>query len=805
MFSIKNIVLYTLLFSNVVAAQQLITECKILADRWTESIIGTPEQEYDSFQQNMISNNQRDAMKYLNSLDMTDMRHSLWDDLPLDYSQGGKTIGPNIRSSMIRLLTMAKAYRFPGELQGNKILISSVINSLDYLFKEHYRVGALEYGNWWEWEIGIPKTVNDILTLIYSELTEAQLDNYTSACRYFSPLPDRNGVSEGASASTNPVNREATGGNRTDMVQVVLVRGILSERDDEIKNALNALPQVLESVTTDDGFYNDGSFIQHGDIPYTGTYGNVLLEGVGKVMNLMANSTWPADDPRLLRVYEILYNSFFPFIYSGQMLDMQNGRGIARGNRQNHVEGHAVLASMIRFLDGASESDNKKLSGFIKGQILSDHVKNFLEGQQDFLISNKAKKLIEDTTLEPVALSPKAYYFPDMDRFVYHGSDYVFSLALHSARVGNFECMNDENRKGWFTGDGATYIYNADLTQYTDYWPLINPYHIAGTTVDMTTTLDECTNKNKVASRVGKNKQFKMQRVGGAAYRTEAAIGADFYNHDDSVSALKSWFVLNDKVVAIGSDIKSVDNINVGTIVDSRKLNQNGKNRIEINGVVDSIHDKKVYENVNSLFVEGNVEGANMGYWFPKTEHLTMEHLNVSANWSDIGTTRKSVSGHTLSSFISHNDHQSGYQYVILNGISGQGLREYSLNPDIIVIRADNKAHVVGDVSGEYILANLWGNGEVSVGSLKTSSPVSIVLKMHLNTLEVSLADPTRVLSQVEFITNEGFNVMSDPDGRVSINGKTMVVNIDALRGSTYHFSLQRDNGSSLENERGED
>ncbi|PKD23588.1 Xanthan lyase precursor [Aeromonas hydrophila] len=805
MGSIKKIALLTFFMSNLTAAHELAPDYKVLADKWTEAIIGVSGQEYDSYQLGMINKVNQDAVKYLNSLIVTDTRNSLWSDLPFDYANGGKAVGPNIRASMLRLLTMAKAYHFPGELQGNSILLSSIISSLDYLVKEHYKVGALEYGNWWDWEIGIPKTTNDILTLIYPDLTSEQIKNYTEASRYFSPLPDRNGVSEGASASSNPVNREATGGNRTDMVQIVLVRGIISQREDEIKNSLNVLPQVLDPVTMDDGFYHDGSFIQHGDIPYTGTYGNVLLEGVGKVMNLMANSKWPADDPRLLRVYEILYNSFFPFIYSGQMLDMQNGRGIARGNRQNHVEGHAVLASMIRFLDGASESDNKKLSGFIKGQILSDHVKNFLEGQQDFLISNKAKKLLEDTALEPVVQSPKAYYFPDMDRFAYHGSDYIFSLALHSARVGNFECMNDENRKGWFTGDGATYIYNTDLTQYTDYWPLINPYHIAGTTVDMTTTLDDCTNKNKVASRVGKNKQLKMQRVGGAVYRTEAAIGADFYNHDDSVSALKSWFVLNDKVVAIGSDIQGSDNINVGTIVDSRKLNQNGTNRIEINGIEDSIHDKRVYENVNSLFVEGNVEGANIGYWFPKTEHLTLEHLNVSANWSDIGTTRKSVSGHTLSSFISHNDHQSGYQYVILNGISGQDLREYSLNPDIIVIRADNKAHVVGDVSGEYILANLWGNGDVSVGSLKTSSPISIVLKMHLNTLEVSLADPTRVLSQVEFITNEDFNVMSDLDGRVSINGKTMVVNIDALRGSTYHFSLQRDNGSSLENERGED
>ena len=328
--------------------------------------------------------------------------------------------------------------------------------------------------------------------------------------------------------------------------------------------------------------------------------------------------------------------------------------------------------------------------------------------------------------------------------------------------------------------------------------PLINPYHIAGTTVDMTTNLDDCTNKNKVASRVGKNKQLKMQRVGGAVYSTEAAIGADFYNHDNSVSALKSWFILNDKVIAIGSDIASSEHVDVGTIIDSRKLNFNGTNTIKINGVVTPIDNKSKIEKISSLFVEGNVEGANIGYWFPKQEDIIIEHRNVSANWSDIGTTKKPVEGHTLASFIPHNENSSGYQYVMLNGISNHELNMYTLQPDIMVIQADKMAHIVGDTSGENILANLWGNGDVSVGGLKTSFPGSIVLKKNLNTLEVNLADPTRSLSQVEFITDEYFNVMSDPDGRVSINGKTMVVNLETLRGSTYHFSLQRDNDSSL-------
>lgn len=73
----------------------------------------------------------------------------------------------------------------------------------------------------------------------------------------------------------------STGGNRTDNTQVVLLRGILSHNENEVEAAIAGLPAVLQYVIDKDGFYQDGSFIQHGDIAYNGTYGNVLLGGVG--------------------------------------------------------------------------------------------------------------------------------------------------------------------------------------------------------------------------------------------------------------------------------------------------------------------------------------------------------------------------------------------------------------------------------------------------------------------------------------------------------------------------------------------
>ena len=56
---------------------------------------------------------------------------------------------------------------------------------------------------------------------------------------------------------------------------------------------------------------------------------------------------------------------------------------------------------------------------------------------------------------------------------------------MASSRVANYESTRGENLKGWFTGEGVTYLYNDDLTHYSDnYWSTIDPYRLPGTTVD---------------------------------------------------------------------------------------------------------------------------------------------------------------------------------------------------------------------------------------------------------------------------------------------------------------------------------
>lgn len=72
MVSIKKIALLSIFMSNLTAAHELASEYKVLADKWTESIIGVSGQEYDNYQLGMINKVNQDALKYLNSLIVID-------------------------------------------------------------------------------------------------------------------------------------------------------------------------------------------------------------------------------------------------------------------------------------------------------------------------------------------------------------------------------------------------------------------------------------------------------------------------------------------------------------------------------------------------------------------------------------------------------------------------------------------------------------------------------------------------------------------------------------------------------------
>ena len=79
---------------------------------------------------------------------------------------------------------------------------------------------------------------------------------------------------------------------------------------------------------------------------------------------------------------------------------------------------------------------------------------------------------------------------------------------MSSSRTGKYESINGENKKGWYTGDGMTYIYLHVNDYASNYWKNINYYRLQGTTV---------TNAKREENGLsGLNTLTKYDFVGGA-------------------------------------------------------------------------------------------------------------------------------------------------------------------------------------------------------------------------------------------------------------------------------------------------
>ena len=102
-------------------------------------------------------------------------------------------------------------------------------------------------------------------------------------------------------------------------------------------------------VTKRDGFYKDGSFIQHNTIPYTGSYGNVLIKGVGQILAITQGSSFEMNSAVIQAFVENVDQAFLPLIYQGEMLPLVNGRSISRAPAR--TKSRLWLVNNLQFTD----------------------------------------------------------------------------------------------------------------------------------------------------------------------------------------------------------------------------------------------------------------------------------------------------------------------------------------------------------------------------------------------------------------------------------------------------------------------
>ncbi|WP_434600559.1 polysaccharide lyase 8 family protein [Streptomyces sp. A5-4] len=651
----------------------------------------------------------------------------------------GQTFDPpaGITRSYARLWTMTQAYAQPGTgLTGDAGLLADISRGLDHLSAKVYNPSTTRYGNWWEWQIGSPRLLLDIVATLHDKLTAAQRAAACAAVDHF--IPD---TVLGSYTGTS------TGANRVDLCRSVALRGVVGRNPAKIALARDALSPVFPYVTKGDGLYADGSFVQHTWVAYSGTYGQVMLDGLGRLFTLLAGSTWAVTDPKRQIILDSVENAYAPLIHNGLMMDSVNGRAISRGYlegddlkvmRSDHFHGQGLIAAVPLLAGGASPTERARWNAMVKGWIERDTTAPILAARQLGVADLSRLRAIAYGP-EPAAPEPVNHkLFASMDRAVHRRPGWAANISMASERIAYYECGNGENPRGWHTGAGMLYWWNAQRggDQYTDwFWPTVDLYRLPGTTVST----------KRLADRAGGEwgaARPAVKWVGGAGDGEFAAVGQHLKGLGSTLEARKSWFCVADTVVCLGAGITSTDGVPAETIVDNRMLGEGGTNAF-------TVEDR-------SRPRWAHLDGHG-GWVFPGGAALKTLREDRTGSWNDINTTstteKRTRRYRTL--WLDHgiDPTDASYAYLLMPGASRRTLAARAQDGGWLQILANSAARQAVAVRSQGLTAaNFWQAG--TVGPLTTSAPASVLVRegraQGRRTATLCVSEPTRIGQPLE-------------------------------------------------------
>ncbi|HCY9896578.1 TPA: polysaccharide lyase 8 family protein [Staphylococcus aureus] len=607
--------------------------------------------------------------------------------------------------------------------------------------------------NWWDYEIGTPRALTNTLILLNGDISSDEKKKYTAPIKTFAPDSDKILSSVGKP-------EQAKGGNLVDISKVKLLESIIEEDKDMMKNSIDSFNKVFTYVqdsATDkerNGFYKDGSYIDHKDVPYTGAYGVVLLEGISQMMPMIKETSFNDKTQNNTTLKSWIDDGFLPLIYKGEMMDLSRGRAISRENETSHSASATVMKSLLRLSDAMDESTKAKYKQIVKTSVKSDSSYK----QNDYLSSysdiSKMKSLIEDSTISTNGLTQQLKIYNDMDRVTYHNKelDFAFGLSMTSKNVARYESINGENLKGWHTGAGMSYLYNSDVKHYRDnFWATADMTRLPGTTTlnDMPST----------------NTKNDNSFVGGTKFDEQhASIGMDFENQDKTLTAKKSYFILNDKIVFLGTGIKSTGSSeNPITTIENRKANEYKLYKDDIENTTSNDNTQETH----SVFLESSDTKKNIGYHFLDKPKISVKKETHIGKWKDINNSQSNTQKNDDYYEVTqtHNTSDSKYAYVLYPGLTKSDFK--SKNNIVNIIKQDEDFHVIKDNDGIFAGVNYSDSTKTfDINGTKVevkAKGMFVIKKKDDKTYECSFYNP------------ETTNTASNIESKISIAGYTLI------------------------------
>jgi len=572
-----------------------------------------------------------------------------------------------------KLQFLAKAYNKQGtKFYNDQQLLAKIQLALNFWLNNDF-----ENPNWWYPQIGVPMSLAPTLILMEAELSSEQMALGIK-------ILDRAKIG-------------MTGQNKVWQSGNVLMKSLLLRDAETIRKASVAIQEEMK-VSMQEGIQSDGSFHQHGPQIQFGNYGLAYVGDMIKWVRILRNTPFRFDETKI----SILRN----YLLDGQQwITWKNQMDISACGRQLFVDAQQGKA---RSLAGSFRQMETIDPGFTKAYQEANQYRN--------LTGNK--------------------HFYRSDFQVQRTPEYYFSVKMCSERVIGAESCNSENIRGYYLGDGASYLYQSG-NEYENIFPFWDWKKIPGTT----------TQQDDKALPVLTASGYRIQNsfVGGVSDGKSGIAVMDYSRN--GLNAKKSWFIFNNQIVCLGTGIHSSEGLPVTTTVNQSFLK--GET------VIKEKSEKTIQSGTSEMLNPRWILHDKTGYFFPEGGNIKLETKTVTGSWNRVASMYKDepVEAGIFKLWFDHGVNPVGqtYAYIMIPGATKTKMQQMETKPSLQILKNSPEIQVVVSADGTLGGVVFYKAGKSDLfGGIEASQPCVVMLKKAKSGLEVSVSDPTQKLSQVQ-------------------------------------------------------
>ena len=694
---------------------------------------------------------------------------------PILFGESAPTASGELKLQYDRVLRLALPFGTIG-CRGYRSaeLLGDILFALDWLYDNMYGENVVtdtsfrswKDFDWWDWYVGAACPLMDILIIIENSIPHALTEKYITPVAF---LSDK--------MRTAPTAAEA-------MSRIVTLTplALITEDRDMLEKLFKECEMLLEAHDSGDNMRRDFCCMTHG-LPYNVAYGLINLSRIGKTVQILSRSPLAYPLENLDNFKGMLRYTFAPVMYRGRTLAPMNGRAMQYDNSAASIlrEVHYLYGLFGEDFDREiNELIYRNASAEVKEQLISTYDScTTLENYRriNSIPGTRAAecpktnicayaKFYDALNNEKYAVSSPdyAYAWYSGDVCVQHRHGSMIGLRMPSSRSIAYECMNGDNGDGWYTGDGALYLYTS--TGFDEFspawWQGADKTMIPGTTVEEREReimfFNQGWRPNRdFAGSVSLDGEFLTAGMDYESFhnehdegRPDTGAGRSLPIFNCTLTAYKSWFFFDNAILCLGCDIDAKDGYRVRTVIENRAL--------EGDGFI-------VADGERIEFAEGEISLAAQRIFIPHTGGFIFpEGGNLRVRFYENRGVRY------VSLWIDHGVDPIGekYSYILLPNASAAEVADYVVS-DIEILRNDSEIQSACERSSGLCGIVFRKSGEMR-GITADHGMIAMMREKNGNICSLTVCDPTQKREEISF----------------SVNGKAKIIETDSARGRGY-------------------